>query len=258
VYICPTELARMKKLTTAKIFPQYRSWTLWRREEIKSSICQESNSDYSPGYSVLQPDHMTHWAIPIDPLHINVPTGRPALGGHVYTARINMVKDQIRKVKNLVQTENAVTNGLRNPEHHISQTTAYRYRDKRVLSYCNQCMALSPYSPHGCWSHTTIETYRDSTQGKYRPTMVNRSGFSCHLSSICLWSFLHLFIFIYSLFGARGSVVGWGTMLQAGRSRVRVPMSLDSFNVPNPSSHIMAQGSTQHLTEMSTTNLPGG
>jgi hypothetical protein len=28
----------------------------------------------------------------------------------------------------------------------------------------------------------------------------------------------------YSNYGARGSVVGWGTMLQAGRSRVRVPM----------------------------------
>jgi hypothetical protein len=27
--------------------------------------------------------------------------------------------------------------------------------------------------------------------------------------------------------GARGSVVGWGTMLRAGRSRVRIPMSLD-------------------------------
>jgi hypothetical protein len=27
--------------------------------------------------------------------------------------------------------------------------------------------------------------------------------------------------------GARGSVVGWGTTLQAGRSRVRFPMSLD-------------------------------
>jgi hypothetical protein len=24
--------------------------------------------------------------------------------------------------------------------------------------------------------------------------------------------------------GARGTVVGWGTMLQAGRSRVRIPM----------------------------------
>jgi hypothetical protein len=29
---------------------------------------------------------------------------------------------------------------------------------------------------------------------------------------------------VYNNSGARGSVVGWGTMLQAGRSRVRVPM----------------------------------
>jgi hypothetical protein len=29
------------------------------------------------------------------------------------------------------------------------------------------------------------------------------------------------------------------------------------FNLPNPSSHNMAMGSTQPLTEMSTRNLPG-
>jgi hypothetical protein len=29
----------------------------------------------------------------------------------------------------------------------------------------------------------------------------------------------------------RGSVVGWGTTLQAGKSRVRVPMSLDFFSI---------------------------
>jgi hypothetical protein len=32
---------------------------------------------------------------------------------------------------------------------------------------------------------------------------------------------------------------------------------LDIFNLPNPSSRIMALGSTQPLTEMSTGNLPG-
>jgi hypothetical protein len=48
--------------------------------------------------------------------------------------------------------------------------------------------------------------------------------------------------------GTRGSVVGWGTMLQAGRSRVRVPMrSLDFFNLPNPSRRTMALGSTKPL-----------
>jgi hypothetical protein len=58
---------------------------------------------------------------------------------------------------------------------------------------------------------------------------------------------------------ARGSVVGWGTMLQAGRSRFRFPMrSLDFSSWPYPSSRIMTLWSTQLLTEMSTRNHPGG
>jgi hypothetical protein len=48
-------------------------------------------------------------------------------------------------------------------------------------------------------------------------------------------------------------------MLQAGRSRVQIPMrSLDFFQLPNPSSRTMALGSTQPLTEMSTRNILGG
>jgi hypothetical protein len=47
-------------------------------------------------------------------------------------------------------------------------------------------------------------------------------------------------------------------MLQAGTSPVRVPDEVDFFNLPNPSSRNMALGSTQPLTEMSTSNLPGG
>jgi hypothetical protein len=58
--------------------------------------------------------------------------------------------------------------------------------------------------------------------------------------------------------GARGSVVGSGTMLQAGMSPVRVPDEVDFFNLPNPSSRTMTLGPTQPLTEMSTRNLPGG
>jgi hypothetical protein len=54
--------------------------------------------------------------------------------------------------------------------------------------------------------------------------------------------------------GARGGVVGWGTMLQAGSS----PDEVNFFNLFNPSSRTMALGSTQPLTEMSTRNLPGG
>jgi hypothetical protein len=55
-----------------------------------------------------------------------------------------------------------------------------------------------------------------------------------------------------------GSVVGWGTTLQAGRSRDRIPDEVDVFNLPNPSSRTMVLGSTQPLTEMSTRNIPGG
>jgi hypothetical protein len=49
------------------------------------------------------------------------------------------------------------------------------------------------------------------------------------ISSVLL---LHVY-FSYGLFviGARVSVVGWGTMLQVGRSRVRFPMKLLDFSV---------------------------
>jgi hypothetical protein len=63
----------------------------------------------------------------------------------------------------------------------------------------------------------------------------------------------------YFIRGVHGSVVGWGTIQQAGRSQFRFPMrSLDFFNWPNPSSRTMALGSAESLTEMSTRNLPWG
>jgi hypothetical protein len=36
--------------------------------------------------------------------------------------------------------------------------------------------------------------------------------------------------------GTHGSVVGWGTMLQDGKSPVRVPDEVDFFNLPTSSS----------------------
>jgi hypothetical protein len=69
----------------------------------------------------------------------------------------------------------------------------------------------------------------------------------------CILHVISMF-FMYIL-GARGSVVGWGTMLQTGRSLVQVPDKVDFFN---PSNGTMALGSTQPLTDMSTRNLPGG
>jgi hypothetical protein len=59
---------------------------------------------------------------------------------------------------------------------------------------------------------------------------------------------VYKFAVLFKHLRARGSVVGWGTMLQAGRSRVRVPMRwIFFFNLPIPSSRTMALGSTQPL-----------
>jgi hypothetical protein len=59
--------------------------------------------------------------------------------------------------------------------------------------------------------------------------------------------------------GTRGSVVGSGTMLQAGRTQVQFPMeSLNiSFYLIFPAA-IWPLGSTQTLIEMSTRNLREG
>jgi hypothetical protein len=40
-------------------------------------------------------------------------------------------------------------------------------------------------------------------------------------------------IYLIHGMGARGRVVGWGTILQAGRLPVRVPDEVDFFNLPN-------------------------
>jgi hypothetical protein len=71
-------------------------------------------------------------------------------------------------------------------------------------------------------------------------------------SNISDTSAVFLLLACIIMLGARGSVVGWGTMLQAGRSPV------DCFNLPNTSSRTMTLGSTRPLTEMSTRNISGG
>jgi hypothetical protein len=69
--------------------------------------------------------------------------------------------------------------------------------------------------------------------------------------------YLFIYLLIYSL-GARGSVLGWDTRLQAGRSRVRFLIIIGFFGWANPSCRTMSLGSTQTLTEMSTRTLPVG
>jgi hypothetical protein len=57
---------------------------------------------------------------------------------------------------------------------------------------------------------------------------------------------------------ARGSVVGPGTMLQAGRSRSIQDEVIPIYNCPNPSIHTWPWGRPRLLTQISTRNLPEG
>jgi hypothetical protein len=101
-----------------------------------------------------------------------------------------------------------------------------------------------------------------------------RNWQTCTKSPFCLiWDFYGLFttylrsnrrtekrFIIFTLYqpylGSRGSVVGWGNMLQAGKSGDSIPDEvIGFFNWPNPSIRTMALGSTQPLTETSTVKL---
>jgi hypothetical protein len=62
---------------------------------------------------------------------------------------------------------------------------------------------------------------------------------------------------IMCFYGAGGRVVGSGTMLQAGRSRVQLLTRSFFFNLPNPSTITTAMGSTRPLTEINIRDLPG-
>ena len=74
-----------------------------------------------------------------------------------------------------------------------------------------------------------------------------------------LLSVLDAFCADYILWkGARGGAVGWGTALQAGRSRGRFPIVQSIFHWHYPPSRYIALGLTQSLTEMSTRNISWG
>jgi hypothetical protein len=93
------------------------------------------------------------------------------------------------------------------------------------------------------------------THGKLQKLQNQQLLLSLLLNNAFFHRNLCLYLYIK---GARSSVVGWGTMLQAWTSRVRVPMRWIFPILHNPSSHTMALGSTQPLTEMSSRNLPWG
>jgi hypothetical protein len=115
-----------------------------------------------------------------------------------------------------------------------------------------------------CYNGSLVTwTVVSCTTSKFKPFIFSMFGFTLSYtanifilmtSACCLHNFLNIKSYTYRR-GARGSVVGWGTMLQTGRSPVQVPDKVDFFNLSN---RTMALGSTHPLTEMSARNLPGG
>jgi hypothetical protein len=106
----------------------------------------------------------------------------------------------------------------------------------RTLSPSSNLILLSSVFPLSLWEPKDLNVYK-----------LQLFPYSFYVYEILSRTFTSL------LFSSEtgGRVVGWGIMLQAGRSQVRFPIkSLDFFNWPNPSSRTMALGSTQPLTEM--------
>jgi hypothetical protein len=64
--------------------------------------------------------------------------------------------------------------------------------------------------------------------------------------------------YVYVLQRARGSVVGWGTMLQSGKLRIQFPRRSLAFSTDLILSAALWPWSTQSLTEMSTSYLAEG
>jgi hypothetical protein len=71
-----------------------------------------------------------------------------------------------------------------------------------------------------------------------------------HLSSLALnhLTASHIIIFPYI----------WKSYATSRKVAGSSPDDVNFFNLPNPSSRTMTLVSTQHLTEISTRNLPGG
>jgi hypothetical protein len=114
------------------------------------------------------------------------------------------------------------------------------------------CLSLSPLIksqtllPKPCsvsyatWRHMTVADRSNKNGGTFKFQRKNKSEF----------------MVFTSLNGARGGTVGWGTALQAGRSRVRFQMvSVEFFFDNNPSGRATVMGSTQPLIEMNASNI---
>ena len=96
-------------------------------------------------------------------------------------------------------------------------------------TYCRTVTAVRRL----CWNLCTVYQIQClSFPTKWHDARSTANGIPLSLPSSRsnLKYYIYIYIYIYIYTGARGGAVGWGTALQAGRSRIRFPMvSLDFF-----------------------------
>jgi hypothetical protein len=115
--------------------------------------------------------------------------------------------------------------------HLTSTCSSYFSRLIKVLDYGRSFLRINILKSLHC---SLKRTLKNLTAFKYKK---NQKAFFHQIFITELY-----FPDILTITAACGSV---GAMLQAGRSRVRVPVRWIFFNLPNPSSRTMALGSTQ-------------
>jgi hypothetical protein len=109
------------------------------------------------------------------------------------------------------------------------------------------------------WKEVCIEFYSYNIQDlPVKWKCLSTQYFYClHSCSVTVEPHLIFFDLIFP--GICGSIVGWGTMVQTGRSLVRFPIRSLGFliDLVLPAT-LWPWGSTQPVTKMSARNLPGG
>jgi hypothetical protein len=101
-------------------------------------------------------------------------------------------------------------------------------------TYCLLCLLFFSRDYFSILKTEAVRSFETSLIYGSRRHSVTESSRAVNHSQFCE-SFRATILIYWLNCGARDIVVGWGTMLEAGRSRVRFLMgSLDFFSLPNP------------------------
>jgi hypothetical protein len=141
----------------------------------------------------------------------------------------------------------------------LCRTVMYCWVEAWTLSerFCSRCKKNAPFKSLCSLWHLQNVLLNEVSGGCYSREFRTGSTDGLQLntcSEVSEIATLRMVTLLLFSRGARGGVVGWGTTLQAGRSRVPFPMRSLNFSI-----HLILPSAIwpQPLTEMSARNLPG-